>query len=91
MIDLPVVEVKRVIDKKEAREMRGILVPDLPANITEAGIYVDAETKEPFMVYMPMPTEMVAPLRKAVRGVKYSSSGVNLFLVVSIYYIIIRL
>ena len=77
MIDLPVIEVKRVIDKKEAREQRGTLVPDIEPTITEAGIYVDADTKEPFMVYMPMPTEMVAPLRKAVRGVKYSSSGVT--------------
>ena len=77
MIDIPVVEVKRVLDKQEARGMRGILVPDIDSNITEAGIYIDADTKEPFMVYMPMPNDMVSPLRKAVRGVKYSSSGVT--------------
>lgn len=77
MIDLPVVEVTRVIDKKDARETRGTLVPDLEPNIIEAGIYIDAETKEPFMVYMPMPDDMVPPLRAAVRGIKYSSSGVT--------------
>jgi hypothetical protein len=77
MIDLPVVEVTRVLDKKEAKEARGLLVPDLEANITQAGIYVDAETKEPFMVYMPMPEGSVAPLRAAVRNIKYSKAGVT--------------
>lgn len=77
MIDLPVIELERVIGKKEAREFRGLLVPDIEANVTEAGIYIDAETKEPFLVYMPMPDDMVPELRHAVRNVKYSSSGVT--------------
>jgi hypothetical protein len=77
MIDLPVIKVKRVIEKKAARAHRGEEVPDLMANITEAGIYVDEETNEPFLVYMPMEDDMIAPLRAAVRGVKYSSSGVT--------------
>ena len=77
MIDLPVVKVKRIVEKKAAREYRGQEVPDLMANVTTAGIYVDEDTNEPFMVYMPMEDDMVAPLRAAVRGVKYSSSGVT--------------
>lgn len=77
MIDLEVVKVKRVIDKKSAKEMRGDVVPDLVPDITTAGIYVDEETNEPFLVYMPMPNDMVPELRKAVRQVKYSSSGVT--------------
>jgi len=77
MIDLPVVKVKRVIEKKAAREFRGDVVPDLAPNITEAGIYVDEDTNEPFLVYMPMEEDMVPELRAAVRGVKYSSSGVT--------------
>ena len=77
MIDLPVVPVKRIVEKKAAREYRGQEVPDLMANVTTAGIYVDEDTNEPFMVYMPMEDDMVAPLRAAVRGVKYSSSGVT--------------
>lgn len=77
MIDLPVVKVKRIVEKKAAREYRGQEVPDLMANVTTAGIYVDEDTNEPFMVYMPMEDDMVAPLRQAVRGVKYSSSGVT--------------
>jgi Oxygenase domain of the 2OGFeDO superfamily len=75
--DLPIVKVKRLIDKKVVREMRGELVPDIEPNITTAGIYVDEETGEPFMVYMPMPSDMVPELRAAVRDVKYSSSGVT--------------
>lgn len=77
MIDLPVVKVKRVIEKKAAREFRGDVVPDLAPDITEAGIYVDEDTNEPFLVYMPMEEDMVPELRAAVRGVKYSSSGVT--------------
>lgn len=77
MIDLPVVKVKRIVEKKAAREFRGQEVPDLVSNVTEAGIYVDEDTNEPFMVYMPMEEDMVSPLRAAVRGVKYSSSGVT--------------
>jgi hypothetical protein len=77
LIDLPVVKVKRIVEKKAAREYRGQEVPDLMANVTTAGIYVDEDTNEPFMVYMPMEDDMVAPLRQAVRGVKYSSSGVT--------------
>lgn len=77
MIDLPVIPVKRVIDKKVAREKKGEIVPDLEPDIKEAGIYVDAETNEPFLVYMPMPDDMVPELRNAVREVKYSSSGVT--------------
>ena len=77
MIDLPVVKVKRVIEKKAAREFRGDVVPDLAPDITEAGIFVDEDTNEPFLVYMPMEEDMVPELRAAVRGVKYSSSGVT--------------
>jgi hypothetical protein len=77
VIDLEVIKVKRVIDKKLAREMRGDVVPDLEPDITTAGIYVDEDTNEPFLVYMPMPSDMVPELRNAVRSVKYSSSGVT--------------
>jgi hypothetical protein len=77
MIDLPVIKVKRVIEKKAAREFRGDVVPDLAPDITEAGIFVDEDTNEPFLVYMPMEEDMVPELRAAVRGVKYSSSGVT--------------
>ena len=77
MTDLPVIKVKRVIDAKTARTIKGEVVPDLEVNLKEAGIYVDEDTNEPFLVYMPMPKDMVPELRAAVRGVRYSSSGVT--------------
>lgn len=77
MTNLPVFKVKRVIEAKPAREKRGEIVPDIEPNVKEAGIYVDEDTNEPFLVYMPMPNDMVPELRAAVRDVKYSSSGVT--------------
>jgi len=66
-----------VLLKKTARETRGLLVPELEPNITQAGIYVDEDTQEPFLVYMQMDADVVSRLRAAVRNVKYSSSGVT--------------
>jgi len=75
--DLPVIPVKRVLSRDEIKQKKGLDVPEMEANITGAGLYVDAETNEPFLVYMPLPEEVVPPLRNAVRGIKYSSSGVT--------------
>jgi hypothetical protein len=77
MIDLPVVTVKKIKNKEEVKEIKGLLVPDLEANITEEGIYLDEATGEPFLVYMRLPEDLVPKLRQAVRNVKYSSSGVT--------------
>lgn len=77
MIDLPVVKVKKIKSKEEVKEIKGLLVPDLEADITEEGMYVDEETGEPFLVYMRLPEDLVPKLRQAVRNVKYSSSGVT--------------
>ena len=74
---LPVIEVQRVLTKEQCKDIKGLLVPELEPNLTEEGMYIDADTKEPFLVYMKMPADMVPPLRKAVRAVKYSSSGVT--------------
>jgi len=71
--DLPIVEVKRVITHDEASEMVGVKVPDLQPNVTKAGIYIDADTKEPFLAYMPMESE-VAELRKACLNINYGST-----------------
>ena len=75
--DLDVIPVKRVFSRDEIKEKKGLDVPEMEANVTGAGIYVDAETNEPFLVYMPLPEEVVPPLRNAVRQIKYSSSGVT--------------
>jgi hypothetical protein len=75
--DLDVIPVKRVFDRSKTKELKGVDVPELEANIKEAGIYVDADTNEPFLVYMPLPEAVIPELRKAVRSIKYSSSGVT--------------
>ena len=77
MTELDIIKVKRVRDKKEARSSKGETVPDLDANVIKAGIYVDEETNEPFLVYIPMDENDVSKLRHAVRNIKYSSSGVT--------------
>jgi hypothetical protein len=77
MIDLPTVVVKKIKNKEEVKEIKGLLVPELEANITEEGIYIDEVTGEPFLVYMRLPEDLVPKLRQAVRNVKYSSSGVT--------------
>lgn len=77
MIDLPVIKIKRIKSREEVKEFKGLLVPDLEPNITEEAIYVDADTEEPFLVYMKMPEDIIPKLRDAVRNVKYSSSGVT--------------
>jgi hypothetical protein len=77
MKDLTVFPVKHVITRDDVREMKGLLVPELEANITEEGIYVDEETGEPFLVYLKMDADVTANLRKAVRGIKYSATGVT--------------
>ncbi len=59
MTDLEVIPVKRVISRDESKEIKGNDVPDLEANVTKAGIYVDAETNEPFLVYCEMPADAV--------------------------------
>jgi hypothetical protein len=76
-MNLDVIKIKRVIEAKPAREKRGEIVPDIVPNITTAGIYVDEDTNEPFLVYCPLPDDVVPELRQAVRSVKYSSSGVT--------------
>jgi hypothetical protein len=77
VIDLPVIKIKRIKSREEVKEFKGLLVPDLEPNITEEAIYVDADTEEPFLVYMKMPEDIIPKLRDAVRNVKYSSSGVT--------------
>jgi hypothetical protein len=71
--DLPIIKVARVITPDEATAMVGDTVPVIDANINQAGIYVDAETDEPFLAYFPMEDE-VALLRRSVLSVKYGAN-----------------
>jgi len=71
--ELPVIPVKRVMTPDEATAIVGEFVQPIDANITKAGIYVDADTNEPFLAYFPMEEE-VNLLRRAVLNVKYSAT-----------------
>lgn len=66
-------EVTRVMDKKNADAVVGETVPDIVPNVTEAGIYRDAETGEAVLMYAPYP-EKVTPLRAAVLKTHYSTT-----------------
>jgi len=77
MIELDVIKVKRHMTKELSQDMKGQVVADLEPNIFDAGIYVDEETNEPFLIYMPLEKDLVSKLRNAVRNVKYSKSGVT--------------
>lgn len=71
--DLPVIEVKRIMTEDEATKLVGTKVPDIEPTCTDAGIYIDADTKEPLFAYFPMEEE-VNLLRRAVLNIKYGST-----------------
>jgi hypothetical protein len=71
--DLPIIKVKRVVEEKDAKELIGIYVPDLEPTISEAGIYIDEDTEEPFLAYFPLPNNLVKPLRNAVINISMGS------------------
>lgn len=80
-MSLPLVDIERVMPDAEAQDLIGQTVPELSPNITEAGLYRDAETHEPLFIYAPYPGD-VGPLRKAILKVdmtttKRSSGMVN--------------
>jgi hypothetical protein len=58
---------------EEATELVGTAVDPHEANVKEAGIYVDADTLEPFLAYFPMEEE-VNLLRRSVLNIKYTTT-----------------
>jgi hypothetical protein len=70
---LPEYETTRLLEKKEADAVVGNMVADIPPNITEAGIYRDADTGEAILMYAPYPAK-VTPLRRAVLKTHYSTT-----------------
>jgi hypothetical protein len=73
LADLPIIPMKRVMTSDEATERVGTTVEPREANVREAGIYVDADTNEPFLAYFPMEEE-VSLLRRSVLNIKYSTT-----------------
>jgi len=74
---LDIHEVKSLMTRAESMNIKGEIVPELEPNITKAGLYVDADTKEPFLAYLPLDKALVSELRQAVRNVKYAKEGVT--------------
>jgi len=73
LADLPIIKVRRVMSAEDATNMVGTTVPDLEPNCRTAALYIDAETEEAIMAYMPMEDE-VNLLRRSVLGIKYGTT-----------------
>lgn len=71
--ELPVIRVSRVMSVEQATELVGTTVPDLEANCREAALFIDAETEEPILAYMPMEDE-VNLLRASVKAIRYGTT-----------------
>lgn len=71
--DLPVIRVKRIMTEEEATELVGTTVPDLEPNCRVAALFIDDETEEPILAYMPMEEE-VNLLRASVLAIKYGTT-----------------
>jgi len=61
--------VERKLDEAEAKARNGDPVPHLQANLTQEGLYIDADTDEAIFYYAPMP-RLVPELRRAVLNMK---------------------
>lgn len=59
------IPVTRVMSSKDALDIIGDEVPQLEANVHEAGCYVDDETGEPVLIYAPYPGDF-STFRKAL-------------------------
>ena len=70
LAELPVHRVKRIMTDEEATNIVGTVVPYLEPNCKEAGIWIDDETEEPILAYLPMEEE-VSYLRRSVLNIKY--------------------
>lgn len=73
MSKLPEFHVKRSLTKTEADAVVGKPVEAIEPNVTEAGIYRDADTGEAILVYAPYPDD-TRDLRKAVLSTDYSTT-----------------
>lgn len=77
-----VYEVKRWITREAAARLIGEDVPFIPASVTLPGIYIDTDTREPVLAYLPLPDpEFTSRLRRAVLDLKMTTtpraSGMN--------------
>jgi len=69
---LPLYDLERVMPEDEANDLIGDTVPELAPTVTEAGMYRDADTGEPLLIYAPYPGD-IGPLRRAILAVEFNS------------------
>jgi hypothetical protein len=72
--DLPVVRVPRVMSFADAELMIGQPVGVRAANVTRAGLLADEATGEPFLAYYPLDDALLAPVRRAVMQIEFTST-----------------
>ena len=66
-------ELRRVLTSEQAACLIGDDVAEMPASLTESGIYIDAETGDPVFAYLPMPRG-AAELRRAVMALHFTGT-----------------
>lgn len=69
----PEIPIKRVLDNQGGLDIIGEVVPELEANITKVGVYVDADTGDPVLAYAPFPGDF-ADFRNALLGTPMSTT-----------------
>lgn len=65
MSELPRIPIRRTTDNEAGLALIGDTVPHLVANLTEAAVYVDADTNAPVVAYAPFPGDF-AEFRRAL-------------------------
>jgi hypothetical protein len=65
---IPIIEVTRIITSKDATELVGETVPESESTVNEQGIFVDSETGEIVLVYVPLKSGL-EDLRAAVLNI----------------------
>lgn len=65
--------VTRTRTADEATALVGLGVPDIPANITDAGVYVDTDTHAPAFAYLPLAAWVRVLLRRNIVGYRVSA------------------
>lgn len=71
-----IIATARTISPDDATRLVGTTVPEQAANLTDAGIYADADTGAPIVVYAPYPAdrEQIAAFRQAVRNIRWGTT-----------------
>lgn len=67
------IERRRRVLAHDELDVAGLVVPELEPNVTEATLFLDEQTDEPVLAYLPLP-EGAAELRHAVRSIRWDET-----------------